>query len=101
MGNTNTTIENVYAEDIRESTRIGILDEIEDKEIARHSHSNGGLTVGEPPAEETARRGACVGRSPRIGILDDHLYLTAQGLELFIAQSREIFSVNVNCPCIG
>jgi hypothetical protein len=53
MGNTNhsITIEDVYEEDIRQSPRIGILDEIEDKEIA----------VG----------GACGGRSPRIGILDE------------------------------
>jgi hypothetical protein len=77
MGNNNThstTIEDVYEEDIRQSIcikiedaeiargiealaeetqspRIGILDEIEDKEIAR--------------------RGAYGGQSPRIGILDE------------------------------
>jgi hypothetical protein len=65
MGNTNnttsTTVEDVYEEekDTREYgastdeiiTRIGILDEIEDKEIARWGHTlTGGRAGGEAPA---------------------------------------------------
>jgi len=84
MGNTNTnntsmTIEDVYEEekDTRECgastdeiiTRIGILDEIEDKEIARWGHTlTGGRAVGEAggggaPAEdkEIARWGTSIG----------------------------------------
>ena len=60
--NTNTTIENVYEETLAEETtrrgaydseagqspRIGILDEIEDAEIARWGHTlTGGRAVGE------------------------------------------------------
>ena len=75
--NTNTTIENVYEETLAEETtrrgaydseagqspRIGILDEIEDAEIARWGHTlTGGRAVGEAGgsgahAEEIARRG--------------------------------------------
>lgn len=73
MGNTNTnntsmTIEDVYEEEKTinneaiQSTRIGILDEIEDEELARHGTPIGGRAVGEAggsgaPAEELARWG--------------------------------------------
>jgi len=85
MGNTttnnttSTTVEDVYEEekDTREYgastdeiiTRIGILDEIEDKEIARWGHNlSRGRVVGEAggcgaTAEEITRRGAYGGRA--------------------------------------
>lgn len=87
MGNTSTTtIEDVYEEekDTREYgasadeiiNRIGILDEIEDAEIARWGRAVGEAGGGGAPAEdeEIARCGAYgseATQSPRIGILDE------------------------------
>jgi hypothetical protein len=55
-----------------QSPRIGILDEIEDEELARHGTPIGGRAGGEAggggtTAEEIARRGAYGGQSPRMG----------------------------------